>query len=289
MKSTELVVISGMSGSGKTAVLRCFEDVGYYCIDHLPPPLLQTFVELCERASPSVTHIALVVDVRTREFLDRFAPQWVQVREGRKGHLMFLDADDSVLLQRFSETRRPHPLAPSGSVADGIRAERDLLGGLRELADRVIDTTDFSVRELRKFIAGRFGTDREGELNVAVTSFAFREGILQNADLVFDLRFLPNPHYDPDLRELTGLDKPVAEYVESRSDTAEFLAHLERMLDFLLPKYVAEGKSYVTLAFGCTGGRHRSVAIATVVARRLRERGYRTSLSHRDIPRAARE
>ena len=277
-------MISGRSGSGKSSALRCFEDLGYYCVDNLPPPLMLTFIDLCVRASPGVVKAALVVDVRTRDFLLLFVPVWERVRSRYPGaQLLFLDARENVLIQRFSETRRPHPLAPQGPIGDGIRSEQELLEPFRERADRVIDTTDFTVHQLREFLSQRFGDEAAGALSISVTSFAFRKGVLDNADLIFDLRFLPNPYYNPELKPLNGLDKPVREFVESRPDTQEFLEHLERMLRFLLPKYAEEGKTYLTLGLGCTGGKHRSVAIASIVAEMLQQLGYRTSLAHRDL------
>lgn len=284
MSDARLVVLSGMSGSGKSSALRCFEDLGYYCVDNLPPPLIPTFVELCQRATPRRMQVALVVDARTRDFLEQFAPVWGEARV-RHPHakLLFFDAEDSVLLQRFSETRRPHPLAPTGAVREGIQAERRLLAELRGGADDVIDTSTFNVRTLRDFLLARFRPGPEPGLNVSVASFGFRNGLLENADLVFDVRFLPNPHYDPELRPQSGLDNAVREFVESRPETREFLDLLERLLRFLLPQYAEEGKTYLTLAFGCTGGRHRSVVIAEEVATRLRALRFPTSVTHADL------
>ncbi len=284
MSGRRILIVSGMSGAGKTSALRAFEDIGYYCVDNLPPPLMETCIDLCHRSTPSLPRLALAVDARTGEFLEQFGPAWSDVKErSPRSLLLFFDAPDSVLVQRFSETRRPHPLAPRGSVAEGILQERQVLLPLRSLADAVIDTGEFSVRSLREFLLKRFAEEEAPSLNVAVTSFAYRNGVLPNADLVFDVRFLPNPHYDPELRALTGLDDPVRHFVESSSGTAEFLQHLERLLSFLLPRYGEEGKTYLTLAFGCTGGRHRSVAIASLVAAHLGERGYPTTLTHADL------
>ncbi len=284
MSGRRILIVSGMSGAGKTSALRAFEDIGYYCVDNLPPPLMETCVDLCHRSSPSLPRLALAVDARTGEFLEQFEPAWAAVKKrSPRSLLLFFDAPDNVLVHRFSETRRPHPLAPTGSVAEGIQHERQVLLPLRDLADAVIDTGEFNVRSLREFLLRRFAEEEAPSLNVVVTSFAYRNGVLPNADLVFDVRFLPNPHYDPELRALTGLDDPVRRFVESSSSTAEFLQHLERLLSFLLPRYGEEGKTYLTLAFGCTGGRHRSVAIAGLVAAQLRERGYPTTLTHADL------
>ncbi len=284
MNDTRLVVLSGMSGSGKSSALQCFEDLGYYCIDNLPPPLIPTLVTLCQRATPRMRHVALVVDARTRDFLEQFIPVWSEVAERLpRAKLLFFDADDSTLVKRFSETRRPHPLAPRGSVHEGIAAERDLLADLRARADDVIDTTTFNVRTLREFLLARFRPGSQPGLNVAIASFGFRNGLPDNADLVLDVRFLPNPHYEPELRPKTGLDKAVREFVELRAETREFLDLVERLLSFLLPQYAEEGKTYLTLAFGCTGGRHRSVVIAEQVASRLRALRYPTTVTHADL------
>ncbi len=284
MNGGRILVVSGMSGAGKTSALRALEDIGYYCVDNLPPPLMETCVDLCHRATPSLPQLALAIDARTGEFLDQFGPAWADLKaRSPRSLLLFFDAPDGILVQRFSETRRPHPLDPKGSVADGIQTERCVLLPLRDLADVVIDTGEFNVRSLREFLLKRFADDDAPALNIVVTSFAYRNGVLPNADLVFDVRFLPNPHYDPALRPLTGLDSTVRRFVESSPSTAEFLGHLERLLSFLLPRYGEEGKTYLTLAFGCTGGRHRSVAVASMVAASLRDRGHPTTLTHADI------
>lgn len=282
--SARLVVISGMSGAGKSSALKCFEDLGYYCVDNLPPTLIPTVLDLCGRSTPRVRHVALAIDARTRDFLEQFVPVWSEVRQrDPAARLLFFDAEDGILVQRFSETRRPHPLAPRGTVEQGIQAEREILGPVRTLADHVVETSTFNVRELRDFLLDRF---RRGprKLNIAVTSFGFSQGVPDNADLVLDVRFLPNPHYDADLRPLCGLDKPVRTFVESRTDTQQFLAHVESLLQFLLPRYAQEGKSYLTIAIGCTGGRHRSVAIAEMIAESLRRQGYPLSVVHSHLP-----
>lgn len=251
----------------------------------MPPPLIEPFVELCERAGPEHARVALVVDARTRDFLTRFEHVLSSLRRrGRATEILFFDADDGVLQQRFSETRRPHPLAGEGGVLDGIREERERLEPVRRLADRVIDTTNFTVHELRDFIEERYAGEGDRELRITVVSFGYRNGLPDNADLVFDVRFLPNPYYVPELRDLTGLDKPVRLFVESRSESREFLQRLERLLRFLIPEYVREGKTYLTVALGCTAGQHRSAAIAVRVGELLEGRGYKVSVSHRDLP-----
>lgn len=282
--SPSLVVISGMSGAGKSSALRAFEDLGYYCVDNLPPQLMDTFVDLCARSGPELSRAALAVDARTATFLDDFAAAWDTIRAARTdARLLFFDADDRVLAQRFSETRRPHPVESADGVAGSIRGERELLTPLRDLSDEVIDTTEFNVRTLRDSLLSKFGTDSGLGLNVTVASFGFRRGVPDNVDLVFDVRFLPNPHYDPELRPQTGLDPAVREFVETRPATREFVEHLKGMLEFLVPQYVAEGKTYLTLAFGCTGGRHRSVAMACMVSQILAEQGVTTTVRHIDL------
>ncbi len=283
---TRLIVLSGLSGAGKSAALHGLEDLGYYCVDNLPPELMETFADLCDR-SDSVDRAALVIDSRTHGVRGEFVSVYEALSQ-RRGDvkLVFLDADDAVLQQRFSETRRPHPMAGDNDVAAGIKRERELLEPIRELASQLIDTSEFGPHELRDFIFKSYGT-RDDDLAVLnVVSFAFRSGLPKNADLVFDVRFLPNPNYVAALKPLTGMDKAVAQYIESRPETQEFLGRLEELLRFLIPLLGGEGRAYLTLAFGCTGGRHRSVAVAERVARDLRNMGYEVSLSHRDTPSA---
>ena len=288
--NSRIVVISGMSGAGKSSALRAFEDIGYYCVDNLPPPLMNTFVGLCQRAGSGLERTALAIDARTGGFLDDFAAAWQSLREREPGaRLLFFDADDPSLVQRFSETRRPHPVASAHGVIDSIRAERDLLAPMRELADDVIDTTGYNVRTLREFLLGHFGQQESQPLSITLTSFGFRGGVPQNADLVFDVRFLPNPYYDAQLRWQSGLDTPVREFVESQPATKQFLDHVEGLLAFLLPEYADEGKTYLTVAFGCTGGRHRSVAMACMVNEMLSRRGYSATVRHTDLEPEKRE
>jgi len=282
--SSETVVISGMSGAGKSSALRAFEDVGYYCVDNLPPQLMHTFIDLSLRKGAQVERVALAVDARTATFLDDFEASWERLRLGDTPcRMLFFDASDKTLLQRFSETRRPHPVESDGGVSESIAAERELLAPIRELADEVIDTSEFNVRTLRDFLLRRFDTRSEAVPTITLASFGFRHGVPQNADLIFDVRFLPNPHYDPELRPQTGLDTPVRQFVESQAATQEFVGHLDNLLTFLLPQYVAEGKTYLTVAFGCTGGRHRSVAMTRMVNEMLTDKGYSTTVIHIDL------
>lgn len=283
---TSLLVVSGLSGAGKSAALACLGDLGYYCVDNLPPPLMETLIDLLDRAEPSLQSAALGVDVRGGAFLDRFAELFNSLRKRRGGvQLIFLDAEDAVLQRRFSETRRPHPLAGNYvmGVAEGIRQERKRLDPIRQLADRIIDTSRLTEHGLRDLLTAQLGGTGRKELNVSVMSFGYRRGLPSNSDLVFDVRFLPNPYYIPELKNLTGMDNAVLEFVESHSETGDFLSLLRELLEFLIPQYGKEGKTYLTLAFGCTGGQHRSVAISRRVANLLEEQGYRVSLIHRDL------
>lgn len=262
-----IVVITGMSGSGKSTAVRALEDLGYFCIDNLPAPLLPKVAEL-SGAEPS--KLAFVIDVREGKFLDA-APQILDEarRAGHSVEVLFLDASDEVLHRRYSETRRRHPLSMNGGVAEGIARERAALQALREQTRAVLDTSGLTVHELKAQVQQRFGSETSNALSVTVMSFGFKYGVPPQADLVFDVRFLPNPYFVPELKALTGLDAPVAKFVLDRDDTQEFIGHLERMLGFLLPRYQREGKAYLTVAIGCTGGKHRSVAIAQVLATRL--------------------
>ncbi|MDP3000075.1 MAG: RNase adapter RapZ [Bryobacterales bacterium] len=279
----ELVVITGLSGSGKGTVLKCLEDVGYYSVDNLPIQLIETFAELTA-ASPSSRRAALVVDVREGEALKRFPVIYRRIRRRVPARLVFLEADDEALLRRFSETRRPHPLGGGRSVARSIRSERQLLAPIRALADLTISTSKFTVHELREFIGERFGGDRgESKILIYVNSFGFRHGIPHDSDLVFDVRFLPNPNYLPEFKDRTGRDPRVARYIRTFPQTQEFVARISQLLVYLLPHYIHEGKSYLTISFGCTGGQHRSVMMADEIRKRLSRAGFKVKGSHRDI------
>jgi UPF0042 nucleotide-binding protein len=278
----ELVIITGLSGSGKGTVLRSLEDVGYYAVDNLPVELLATFTLLIKE-SPSIEKAAIVVDIREEVGLAKLPDVYLQVREQLRTSLVFLDASTETLLRRYSETRRPHPLGEFTQLEDSIDAERIYLQRIRELADTVIETSKFNVHELRDFVQARFGEDGDqAPLRIAVTSFGFRHGVPETSDLVFDVRFLPNPNYIPEYRHLTGLDPQVADYVRGFPQTLEFIKRIEELLVYLIPHYIREGKSYLTVSFGCTGGHHRSVMMAEEVAQRLREKGYSVKASHRD-------
>ena len=279
----ELVVITGLSGSGKGTVLKCLEDVGYYSVDNLPIQLIETFAELTA-ASPSSRRAALVVDVREGEALKRFPVIFRRIRRRVPARLVFLEADDEALLRRFSETRRPHPLGGGRSVARSIRSERQLLAPIRALADLTISTSKFTVHELREFIGERFGGERdESKILIYVNSFGFRHGIPHDSDLVFDVRFLPNPNYLPEFKNRTGRDPRVARYIRTFPQTREFVGRISQLLVYLIPHYIHEGKSYLTISFGCTGGQHRSVMMADEIRKRLSLAGFKVKGSHRDI------
>jgi UPF0042 nucleotide-binding protein len=276
----ELVIITGLSGSGKGTVLRAFEDLGFYSVDNLPVDLIPTFAELT-RQSPDIRRAALVVDVREGSALDRFPDIYRSVSATMPARLLFLEADDTSLVRRFSETRRPHPLARP-TVKRSIDAERRMLETIRTLADLTINTSLLTVHQLRRMIEEQFSTRGDGSLSINVLSFGFRNGVPADADVVFDVRFLPNPHYVPELRAKNGKDPDVAAFVRGFPQTQEFIDRVSGLLEYLIPHYIQEGKSYLTIAFGCTGGHHRSVMIAEQVRERLTA-AYRTAVSHRDI------
>jgi UPF0042 nucleotide-binding protein len=280
----ELVIITGMSGSGKASALKAFEDLGYYCVDNLPVGLMPRFAELVGQSS-EIERTALVVDVREGRQLEELPRMLESVRRIMPTKMIFLEASDGALLRRYSETRRPHPLGTDAPVKASLAAERRHLRPIRAMADLVIDTSKFNVHELRSHILELFQKKEKGRnILVSCVSFGFRHGVPDDADLVFDVRFLPNPHFVPEFRPLSGRNRRVAEYIRSFPQTAEFIQRISELLVYLLPHYIHEGKSYLTIAFGCTGGQHRSVMIAEDVAKQLKHAGYRVKVSHRDIP-----
>src|SRR5690242_10605616 len=281
---TELVIITGMSGSGKGSVLKAFEDLGYYCVDNLPLELIPRFADLA-RQSPEIERTALVVDIREGQTLTRLPQILKQVKRTISTQVIFLEASDESLVRRFSETRRPHPLRKSSSVSNAISTERKHLDFVRNLADIIIDTSKFNVHELRAHILDKFqdGNAHQSIL-VSCVSFGFKNGVPSDADLVFDVRFLPNPHFVSEFRPLTGKHPKVAAYIRQFPQTQEFIDRISELLVYLLPHYIREGKSYLTIAFGCTGGQHRSVMIAEDVAKRLGKAGYNVKAQHRDSP-----
>lgn len=284
--SPRFVIVTGLSGAGKSQAIRALEDLGFFCVDNLPVPLIPTFADLTQTRS-DISRAAVVVDVREGESLATFPRVYRQLmrRKGLKPALLFLDADETMLVRRFSETRRPHPLAPTRSPKEGLREERGVLLAIRKMADKIIDTSHLNVHELRRaVVAFARGSDEPVPLSVNVMSFGFRRGVPTDADLVFDVRFLNNPHFVPALRPLTGQDKRVARYVLVQKPARQFLKLTTALLQFLLPQYLDEGKAYLTVAIGCTGGQHRSVAIAEALAARLGEvPGAQVRLRHREI------
>jgi RNase adapter protein RapZ len=279
----QLVILTGLSGSGKRSVLNTFEDLGFYCVDNLPVSLIPTFSELYEGGRGEVERAALLVDAREGTHIAQLPGIYRELSSERAATLVFIEASDAVLQRRFSETRRPHPLGKGGSIADGIREERRRMAPIRRLADVIIDTSKFSVQELRQLITELFQGQGRRPLLVSVVSFGFRYGIPADADLVFDVRFLPNPHFVPRLRPFSGKDPRVARYIRSFPQTGQFLRRIESLLGYLIPHYIREGKSYLTVALGCTGGRHRSVALAEVIRRALKRKGYSAKVVHRDL------
>jgi UPF0042 nucleotide-binding protein len=280
---TEVVIITGLSGSGKGTVLRAFEDLGYYSVDNLPIDLIPKFAELTKEA-PNVRKAALVVDIREGVALERFPALFKKIRRMIPTRLLFLEADDSALVRRFSETRRPHPLGTEQSVESSIRHERERLEPIRSLADPILNTTKFNVHELRETIHQLFrGSKQTAGILVQVNSFGYRHGVPADSDLVFDVRFLPNPNYIPAFKHLSGKNPTVARYIRSFPQTMEFMSRITDLLVYLLPHYIAEGKSYLTISFGCTGGHHRSVMIASEIRKRLARAGYRAKETHRDV------
>ena len=284
MSAGRLVLVSGMSGAGRTTVMKTLEDLGFFCVDNLPVVLLEELVGLFRDRDED---LAVVVDVREREFLDAFPEAYDRLGQlGVEPELLFLDAADDVLAQRFDEVRRAHPLVAGRNVRERIGSERALLGQIARRADVVIDTTHLSVHDLKRYVTRHFtGTSQSRTMEIELVSFGYRFGAPEVADLVIDVRFLPNPHFEPTLRERTGLDPQVAAYVLDRPATAAFLQRFYDFLDFLMPLYQDEGKAFLTIAMGCTGGRHRSVAVVEALDRHLRERKIDARVTHRDADR----
>jgi UPF0042 nucleotide-binding protein len=280
----ELVIITGLSGSGKASALKAFEDLGYYCVDNLPVDLIPRFAELAVQ-SPEIRRTALVVDVREGAKLQRLPAIVKSVRRMLPTMVIYLEATEASLIRRYSETRRPHPLGADAPVRSSLSAERRRMKPIRAIADWVIDTSKFNVHELRAHLTERF-QKKSSDKNILVScvSFGFKHGVPADADLVFDVRFLPNPHFVPEFRPLTGRDPRVAKHIRSFPQTREFINRISKLLIYLLPHYVEEGKSYLTISFGCTGGQHRSVMIAEDVGKHLAKAGYRVKIEHRDSP-----
>lgn len=282
-QGAELVVITGLSGSGKATVLKAFEDLGYYAVDNMPIELIPKFADLA-KGSAHIRRAALVIDIREGELLAQFPVLFQRLRRQTPATLVFLEADDATLARRFSETRRPHPLGTQASVQKSLRMERNLLAPIRSVADHIIDTSKFNVHELREVIGEKFsGSRNESSIRIDITSFGYRHGVPADSDLVFDVRFLPNPNYIPRFKNLTGRNPGVVRYIRSFPQTIEFIDRISDLLIYLIPHYVREGKSYLTIAFGCTGGHHRSVMIANAIRKRLAQAGFKVKETHRDI------
>jgi UPF0042 nucleotide-binding protein len=282
----DLVIITGMSGAGKSEAMACFEDAGYFCVDNLPPEMISSLTGLFGHPGSKVELAAIVCDARGGDYLDELAGVIEGLKErGTKFQVLFLDSDDQTIVNRFKETRRRHPLAPQGAAEQGVLAEREILTPVRELADEVIDTTELSPARLRRVIAEDFLTpETRGKLSLTFQTFGFKHGPPRNVDLSFDVRFLPNPHYVPELRDHTGLDEDVRDYVEHSAGIDEFYSRLVPLLDYLLPAYSEEGKQHLTIGIGCTGGKHRSVVIAEHLAAIYRgAENFTVEVVHRDI------
>ncbi|NMB26806.1 MAG: RNase adapter RapZ [Tissierellia bacterium] len=280
----EFVIITGMSGAGKSQAMKAMEDIGYYCMDNLPPALLPKFAELCYQSKRTIDKVAVVVDIRGGIFFDDLFKGLEDLnKKGLKYRILFLDAEDNVLIKRYKELRRPHPLNPNGRIIEGIIEERELLKEVKRRANYIIDTSKLTIGMLKEEIAKIFVEGEElRKLTISVVSFGFKHGILLDADLVFDVRFIPNPYYVKELKDLTGEDESVKEYVFAWEQTKTFTKKLIDMLEFLIPYYIKEGKTQLIIGIGCTGGRHRSVAIANNIESKLKGNGHRAIVNHRD-------
>lgn len=280
------VIITGLSGAGKTQAIRCLEDLGYFCVDNLPATLIPKFAEACYQTQGKIDKIALVIDIRGEQFFDDLFVSLNFLKEqGLKYEILFLDASDETLIKRFKESRRKHPLAPDGRILTGISKERNRLKEVKDRANNIIDTTKLATRELRERLTAIYSEEGqiENELMITVLSFGFKYGIPVDSDLVYDVRFLPNPFYIPELKAFSGNDKEVRDYVFNFEVTNSFVEKLEDMVEFLIPNYIKEGKRQLIISIGCTGGRHRSVAIANEVFKRLNDKKHKVTIDHRDI------
>jgi len=285
MQPLRLIIISGLSGSGKTHAIKCFEDLGFFCVDNLPPALLPKFAELCLQQGGAVRQIALGIDIRERVFFDDLFSNLERLREqGISVEMLFLEARDEVLARRFSETRRPHPLSHQAPLLEGIRLERERLQNLRSRADQILDTSDLNVHELKDHLARHYLEQGQGRgLTISLLTFGFKFGVPYDLDLLFDVRFLRNPNFVEQLKPLTGEDPAVRAYVLNDSEAGAFIGHLESLFKFLIPQFERERRSYLTIALGCTGGRHRSVAVACQLRDTFIGMGYEVALRHRDL------
>jgi UPF0042 nucleotide-binding protein len=285
--SLRIVIITGLSGSGKHTAIKAFEDLGYFCVDNLPIALIPTFIELVRRTKDNISRAALVIDARERHFLTEFPPMYAELKHlsDLEMSVLFLEASDEALQRRFSETRRPHPLVGSvDNLLEAVRAEKKLLQPIRDLADIVVDTSEHTVHTLRRYFVDEFSHQGKPlDLSITIMSFGYKYGIPLALDLLLDVRFLTNPHFIPQLKALTGRHREVIDFMLSDQEVRETIEHFNQLLAFLVPRYQREGRSYLTIGIGCTGGQHRSVMIAETLCERLRERGYKSRATHRDI------
>lgn len=284
MKNLRVVFITGLSGSGKSNAIKCFEDLGFFCVDNLPTALLPKFTELCTQSGNEINRVAIGIDVRERGFFKNFLEVLDELKkENYNIEILFLEASDETLVRRFSETRRPHPLAKNGSVIDGIRLEREMLSELRKRADKIIDTTNYNVHQLKEVLNKHYLESEGRKLTISFVSFGYKYGIPYDVDLMLDVRFIQNPNFVKGLKRLKGSDKRVIDYILKFQETKAFLEKLNEFLRFLIPMYEKEGKSYLTIGIGCTGGRHRSVAVSEILKGYLQKEGYSINIKHRDI------
>ena len=282
----KLVIITGLSGSGKTYALHTFEDIGYYCIDNLPVDLISTFLNLIERTKADIKEVAIICDIREKRFIENFEMTYNDLKKSNiEMTLLFLEANDEILLRRYSETRRPHPLRNENLLSEVIKKEREMLLGIKSLADEVIDTSAFNVHQLKAYLSKHFAAEDEkvGKFRINIISFGFKNGLPMDADMVFDVRFLPNPFFEDELKDKSGLDGQVVKYITGTNEFIQFFDRIKDLLLFLLPNYKREGKYYLNIAVGCTGGRHRSVVVSEEIFKLLTEEGYNIRIEHRDI------
>jgi UPF0042 nucleotide-binding protein len=277
------LIITGLSGSGKTSVSRFLEDFGYYCMDNLPTKLIPSFVDLWKRREVEIEKVALTMDIREAGFLTEFPKVLRRIRQEISPRVIFLDASDETLIKRFSESRRPHPIKDRGSIRESVVLERKRLAEIKNLSDEVISTTDTNINDLKKILIRRFVQQSTARMQVMVVSFGYKYGLPMDSDLVFDTRFLPNPFYVDELRDKTGKNAKVRAYVIEAPETTRFVQEMFRFVDYMMPNFVEEGKSYVTVAVGCTGGKHRSVVLAETLGEHLKDMKYKVQVNHRDI------
>lgn len=283
MLEDRFLIITGLSGSGKTSVSRFLEDFGYYCLDNLPTKLIPSFVDLWKRREVEIEKVALTVDIREAGFVTEFPKVLSRIRQDIHPRVIFLDASDESLIKRFSESRRPHPIKDSGSIRESVVLERKQLSEIKNLSDEVINTTDTHINDLKKILSRRFSRLSTAKMQVMVVSFGYKYGLPMDSDLVFDTRFLPNPFYVDELRQKTGKNAKVRAYVMEAPETKRFVKEMFRFVDYMMPNFVEEGKSYVTVAVGCTGGKHRSVALAETLGEHLKDTNYKIQVNHRDL------